>query len=170
MFFRLERQQAKNNIFKLMINGNVSDDSKNIATFSPKNIVICLDFSNNTWMISLNLYSINKLSEYRSTLLKEIEEAFHSLKANKSPGTDELSSEFSKNTCIACISFSDTKLSLYVKLKLKKITLLFFCQDHSYLCHFDKYLKWNRYRYSILNSFASDPSGESTNKFIILQL
>lgn len=105
-FFRLERQQAKNNqIQKLMINGNISDDPKNIAKF-------CAKFYSDLYTSKLSqqhmndffksIPNINQLSDLdkkicdASITLKEIEEAINTLKANKSPGTDGLSSEFYK--------------------------------------------------------------------------
>ncbi len=105
-FFRLEREQAKNSqIKKLMVDGNITDDPRNIAKF-------CAKFYSNLYTSKLSPKHMNDFFQPLSNIkqlsisdqhfcdasitLKEIEEAIISLKANKSPGTDGLSSEFYK--------------------------------------------------------------------------
>lgn len=104
-FFRLERQQAKNNQIQRLMISNISDDPKNIANF-------CAKFYSDLYTSKFSqqhmddffksLPNINQLSDLdkhfcdASITLKEMEEAISSLKANKSPGTDGLSSEFYK--------------------------------------------------------------------------
>lgn len=104
IFFRLEKQQMKTNLIgKLLINGSLCEDQKAIANF-------CAKFYHDLYTSKFNkqhahdffesLFSINQLSNTDQTIcdspinLKEIEEAIKSLKMNKSPGTDGLTSEF----------------------------------------------------------------------------
>uniref|UniRef100_A0A3P9LWP5 Reverse transcriptase domain-containing protein n=1 Tax=Oryzias latipes TaxID=8090 RepID=A0A3P9LWP5_ORYLA len=105
-FFRLERQNAKNNsIQKLNIDGNVTDNPKNIANY-------CSDFytklyeskyceeTSNLFLQSLTDTKVIEpdLKEFcdKPLLLHEVISAIEHLKLNKSPGTDGLTSEFYK--------------------------------------------------------------------------
>lgn len=114
-FFRLEKQQSKNNtIQQLRIDGTITDDSKKIAKY-------CAGFYSDLYTSRYcpqdatsffnSIPNINQISEANcdfcdaSISLNEITNAINQLKINKSPGPDGFTAEFYKHFSLSLAPF-----------------------------------------------------------------